>query len=140
MHEIEPVGFCTIQEYRRFLERRVQSDDISVDGLYLVLADIRAGKQSPQAFKFPVRAKAVGETSLEAASVTVDLLDLDLQPVQEAVFAMRDGIITNPGIIEISTIQPVREMYFRDYDGFLDLGPGEVGIERGIHAPELVTA
>jgi hypothetical protein len=140
MHEIEPSGFCTIHEYRQFFEKRIQPSEISLGALYLVLADIRAGRKNQEAFKFPVRAKAIGEKGLVAVSVTVDLLNLDLQPIEEVDFSMKDGVGKKPGIQEASTKQSVREMYFRDYDGYLDIGPAETDIEQEIYIPELMTA
>ncbi len=140
MHEIEPSGFCTIHEYRRHLEKRKQAGDISIGGLYLVLADIREGRKEQKAFKFPVRIKKLAQADLLVAHLTVDLLNPDLQPTEETAFTMEDGLATRPGLMESSTKQRINEMYVKDYEDYLDLGPGETSAWEEAHSTDLVLA
>ena len=140
MHEIEPSSFCTIREYQRYFEKRIQASDIILGGLYLVLADIRDGRAIKQAFKFPIRTRVVDQLSDKHAVITADLLDLDLQPTQQTKFAMNDGIVSRPRICEKVTQQLVKEMYIKDYEDYLDVGPGEASASDEIIYRELVTA
>jgi hypothetical protein len=138
MHEIEPNGFCTVKEYQRFIEKRKQAGEVSLGGLYLIIAALRGGIKGKEAFKFPIRMKLVDLGDMQVASLTVDILDLDLRPTEEAKFTMLDGISTNPPIMESSTTQRVTEMYIKDYEDYSTDGPGEVSIEDEISHFELV--
>jgi hypothetical protein len=138
MHEIEPSSFCTIREYKQHIERRKQASDVSLGGLYLVLAALRDGAKGKEAFKFPVRMKLIELGDMQVANLTIDFLDLDLRPTGEVTFAMQDGIANDPGIIEKSTTQIIKEMYIRDYEDYMSGGSGKASIEEEIFQPELV--
>jgi hypothetical protein len=138
MHEIEPAGFCTIQEYKRYLEKRKQASDLSIGGLYLIVAALKVGTKGQEAFKFPVNMKLIELGGYAIARLTVNLLDLDLQPSGEIAFTMEDGITKNPPIaVSSGTAQSVREMYIKDYEDYAKDDPGEASIEDEISQLEL---
>lgn len=139
MHELEPGGYCTIEEYRRFLEQRKQAADITIKGLYLVIADIRVEGAKMEAFKFPIRVESM-KADREHALIIANFLNLDLQPKSRLYFAMVDGIAIRPRICEKNTKQSVQELYIRDYKDFVPLGPGEANIEDEIYSREPVIA
>lgn len=138
MHEIEPSSFCTIQEYRQHIERRKHASDVSLGGLYLVIAALRGGAKGKEAFKFPVRMKLIELGDMQIANLTVEFLDLDLRPNGQATFAMQDGIAKDPNIMEKSTTQKVKEMYIKDYEDYMSGGPGKASIEEEISQLELI--
>jgi hypothetical protein len=139
MHEIEPTGISSLQEYQYFLEHRVQASELTLGGLYLVLADIREQQAKLEAIKFPVRIKTL-ELQAVRADVSVDILNLDLKPTSSVSFTMKDGIAVRPDIWELSTNQQVKEMYIKDYEDFLDPGDAASSIEEEVGRHELVPA
>lgn len=138
MHEIEPSGFCPISEYQRYLQKRIQASEISVGGLYMALAALKGEKEDKKAFKFPIRAVLVEMEAGEIATLNVNLLDEDLRPKCEVSLRMCDGLITDPEIWEVSTSQRVAEMYIKDYEDFMPLGPFEVNVGQEVEELELV--
>ncbi len=128
MHELEPISFCTIEEYLRFKKQRKQASEIALDALYLALADIRRHPGEEEAFKFPVRTKRIDLIPLDFDVVTVDILDNDLKPASQSHFVMRDGVVQTPHLM-VKNRQLLKELYFKDYEDYIGTGPGEARIE-----------
>lgn len=102
------------------------------------MAALRGGQEGKNAFKFPVRAALVEMGELHVATLNVSLLDEDLKPKCEVSVKMCDGLAKDPGIWEVSTQQQVREMYIKDYEDYLPLGPWETQVGEEIEQLELV--
>ena len=141
MHEIEPMGFCTILEYQQYIEKRKQAAELTIRGLYLVMAAFKnGGSEGKRAFKFPINTVAVdlGEPGNPTARLTINLLDEDLQPIKEVSITMQDGLSTNPGLSETSSGHAVGELYVKDYEDFMTGGPGHTHASEEVRQLELV--